>query len=176
MKQKYTLSIADMQINVITEESRESVDKLVGILDRKMREITLNSKKCPKNEAALLCALEFCADKIALKEELEALDDRVEAAEAELQEACAKAEKAEQAKAKLEEEVKALRAMLEEAKKAPAVEEVKETEPVVEEIAPAAAIVEDIASAESSEKPAVSKKKSRNKVGSMFDLLTFSEI
>ena len=176
MKQKYTLSIADMQINVVTEESRETVDKLVGILDRKMREIVLKSKMCPKNEAALLCALEFCADKIALKEELEALDDRVAAAEAELQTANAKAEKAEQAKARLEEEVKTLRAMLEEAKKAPKKAEEKISEPVTEEIAPAAMIVEDIASAEPEDKPAVSKKKSRNKVGSMFDLLTFSDI
>ena len=39
------------------------------------------------------------------------------------------------------------------------------------------AIIEDyIASAEPDEKPAVSKKKSRNQVGSMFDLLTFSDI
>lgn len=172
MKQKYTLSIADMQINVVTEESRETVDKLVGILDRKMREITLQSKKCPKNEAALLCALEFCADKIALKEELEKCNDK-------LQTAYEKAETAQRAKEKLEEENKTLRAMLEEAKKAPVVEAVKvnmKDDTVVEEIAPAAAIVEDIASAEPEEKPAVSKKKSRNKVGSMFDLLTFSDI
>ena len=170
MKQKYTLSIADMQINVVTEESRESVDKLVGILDRKMREIVLKSKKCPKNEAALLCALEFCADKIALKEELEAYEDKLQAA-------CNSAEAEKRAKEKLEEEVKILRAMLEEAKKAPTTQEIKANDPVVaEEIAPAAAIVEDIASAEPDEKPAVSKKKSRNKVGSMFDLLTFSDI
>ena len=43
MKQKYTLSIADMHVNVVTEASRETVDKIVGMLDRKMREITLNS-------------------------------------------------------------------------------------------------------------------------------------
>ena len=175
MKQKYTLSIADMQINVVTEESRESVDKLVGILDRKMREIVLKSKKCPKNEAALLCALEFCADKIALKEELEANEDKLQAA-------YESAAAAKREKAKLEEEVKTLRAMLEEAKKASAAEKtqvapaVEEAAPVAEEIAPAAAVVEEIASAASEAKPAVSKKKSRNKVGSMFDLLTFSDI
>ena len=172
MKQKYTLAIADMQINVVTEESRETVDKLVGILDRKMREITLKSKKCPKNEAALLCALEFCADKIALKEELEEYNEKLQAA-------YERAEAAQRAKEKLEEENKTLRTMLEEAKKAPVVEAVNvnvKDDTVVEEIAPAAAIVEDIASAESADKPAVSKKKSRNKVGSMFDLLTFSDI
>ena len=51
MKQKYTLSIADMHVNVVTEASRETVDKIVGMLDRKMREITLNSKNAAKTTA-----------------------------------------------------------------------------------------------------------------------------
>ena len=173
MKQKYTLSIADMQLNVVTEEPRETVDKIVGILDRKMREIALKSKKCPKNEAALLCALEFCSDKIALKEELESYDEKLQAA-------YNHAAAAEAAKEKLEVENKKLRAMLEEARKSPVAEEAKASESVVvEEVAPvsAARVVEDIASEAAQEKPAVSKKKqSRNKVGSMFDLLTFSDI
>ena len=161
MKQKYTLSIADMQLNVVTEESRESVDKLVGILDRKMREIVLKSKKCPKNEAALLCALEFCADKIKLKEELEERDTSLRDAKNELA-------KLESENAKLREELAVAKAakanVAEPALKAPVAEPAVVEDPVVQAIADAP------------EEKAASKKKSRNKVGSMFDLLTFSDI
>ena len=156
MKQKYTLSVADMHVNVVTEASRETIDKIVGMLDRKMREITLNSKKCPKNEAALLCALEFCAEKLAIKEEIEALEESI---------ACQykKLALAEQRITKLEEENAKLRASVENNKvveKEPETIDTDIVEPVVDvpEVAP------------------VSKKKSRNKVGSMFDLLTFSDI
>ena len=58
MKQKYTITIADVEMNVITDESPEAVEALVGLVDRKMREITGASRQCPKSEAALLCALD----------------------------------------------------------------------------------------------------------------------
>lgn len=63
MKQRYTLTIADMEINVISEESPEAVESLVGNVDRKIREILVSSRRCSRGEAALLCALEYCADK-----------------------------------------------------------------------------------------------------------------
>jgi cell division protein ZapA (FtsZ GTPase activity inhibitor) len=92
MKQKYTLSIADMQINVVTEASRESVDKIVGMLDRKMREIILTSKKCPKNEAALLCALDYCSERIKSQRKLKALEAKLAMTEATLEEVLAENE------------------------------------------------------------------------------------
>ena len=78
MKQKYSLMIADMQLSVITDAEPEQVEKIVGILDRKMREINLKSRRCSKNEAALLCALDFCADKMTLQEENAELSERCE--------------------------------------------------------------------------------------------------
>ena len=39
MKQKYVLNIADLQINVVTSAPAEDVEKISGMLDRKMREI-----------------------------------------------------------------------------------------------------------------------------------------
>lgn len=69
MKQKYTITIADVQMNIITDEAPEAVETVVGILDRKMREISLKSgNRCPKNEAALLCALDYCAERTKLQE------------------------------------------------------------------------------------------------------------
>lgn len=75
MKQKYTLNIADLQLSVISDAPAEEVEKLGGILDRKMREIYLKSR-CPKTEAALLCALEFVADRTALAEKNTELEDK----------------------------------------------------------------------------------------------------
>ena len=152
MKQKYTIRVAGIEMNVISEESPEAVEALVGLVDRKMREISLKSKKCPKSEAALLCALEFCADKLAMKTELEAITARAENAEAEI--------------AKLKEENARLTSKLAIGSVAENVD-VKAEEPEIPVI--------DVELPE--EKSGVSKKKqSRNKVGSMFDLLTFSDI
>ena len=74
MKKKYTLSIADMEINVVTDEPQESVERIVGILDRKMREFALKSRRCTKNEAALLCALDYCSDKIKMQRKIRSID------------------------------------------------------------------------------------------------------
>ena len=75
MKQKYTLNIADLQISVISDAPAEEVEKVGMILDRKMREIYLKSR-CPKTEAALLCALECVADRISLTEKTSELEEK----------------------------------------------------------------------------------------------------
>ena len=36
MKQKYSITIAGVQMNVVTDESPEAVEALVGLVDRKM--------------------------------------------------------------------------------------------------------------------------------------------
>ena len=75
MKLKYTLNIADLQLSVISDAPADEVAKIGGILDRKMREIYLKSR-CPKTEAALLCALECVADRIGLNERTAELEDK----------------------------------------------------------------------------------------------------
>jgi hypothetical protein len=75
MKQKYTLNIAGLQISVVTDASPDEVERIRGLLDRKIREITLKSR-CPKTEAALLCAMEFAADRITLQDQVTAAEDR----------------------------------------------------------------------------------------------------
>ena len=56
MKQKYTITVADMDLNIISDASPDEVENIVGMLDRRMRDINLKSPRCTKNEAALLCA------------------------------------------------------------------------------------------------------------------------
>ena len=167
MKKKYTLSIADVQLNVTVDESPETVEYIVGVIDRKMREILLRSKYCPKTQAALLCALDLCAEKVKAKEEIESLKDEVSSLEADIKAAAEKQRRAdaftaalEEEKARLQDENQKLREALKEAgymtfedEVTPAAEEKKE---------------------EAAE--ATPKKQQKNRVGAMFDLLTFSDI
>lgn len=75
MKQKYSLNIADIQLDVVADAAPEEVERIAGMLDRKMREIYLHSRSCTKNEAALLCALEFCSERLAGQDRLNELEE-----------------------------------------------------------------------------------------------------
>jgi cell division protein ZapA (FtsZ GTPase activity inhibitor) len=68
MKQKYTITVADMELNIISDASPDEVESIVGMLDRRMRDINLKSPRCTKNEAAVLCALSYCSERIAMQE------------------------------------------------------------------------------------------------------------
>ncbi len=76
MKQKYTIHIGDVEMNVICEESPEVVEKIIGHVDRKIREINLNSPRCTKHEAALLCALDYCTEKLTLQAKLQEVEEQ----------------------------------------------------------------------------------------------------
>ncbi len=76
MKQKYTITVSDVTMNVVTDESPEAVEALVGLVDRKMREIIGNTR-CPKSEAALLCALDYCSERIKSQRKVKALETRL---------------------------------------------------------------------------------------------------
>ena len=81
MKQKYTLTIAGVTMNVVTEESPEAVEALVRLVDRKMLEITGGGMQCPKVEAALLCALDYCSERLRAQRKVKALETRLASAE-----------------------------------------------------------------------------------------------
>ena len=57
-----------MELNIISDASPDEVENIVGMLDRRMRDINLKSPRCTKNEAALLCALSYCSERIAMQE------------------------------------------------------------------------------------------------------------
>ncbi len=87
MKQKYTITISDVQMNVISDESPEAVEALVGLVDRKMREITGGGNSFPKSEAALLCALDYCSERIKSQRKVKALETKLAYTETALEEA-----------------------------------------------------------------------------------------
>lgn len=229
MKKKYTVTIADVEMNILTDAPAEAVEKIVGMLDRRMRDIHLKSNRCTKNQAALLCALEYCSEKLGLQErneELEALaeqdaetleqkDARIAELEGELsrvqgeneimhgilERAAASTERimghTEQTAQQKSDEPKVAEAQPEvesEIQPEAAPETTPEVEPEqqapeqlsvdFEEAAPeepvntkAAQVIEEIASEEAAVPKVKAKKtKSRSRVGSMFDLLTFNDV
>jgi cell division protein ZapA (FtsZ GTPase activity inhibitor) len=169
MKQKYTISIADVQLNVVADGDQERIEYIVGVIDRKMREILLKSKTCPKTQAALLCALDLCSDKLEAKDEIDSLKTQIEELSEELRRAQDNYDRAQRANISLEKEKARLEIRNEKltaaAEAAGITVDAEESEEVV---APTEVAVEEQAPA--------SKKDSRSRVGSMFDLLTFSDI
>ncbi len=182
MKQKYNITVADMNLNIISDASAEEVENIVGILDRRMRDISLKSPRCTKNEAAILCALSYCSERIAMQEaykkvekdsfryaaENESLKKQLEELQAELE--------------NVRQDNAVMRSILDHAAataKQPAAttptEETQLTMEVPVEESPAMRTESAIPVVEESEeKPAKPANKSR--VGTMFDLLTFSDV
>ena len=164
MKQNYTITVADMQMSVISEAPSEDIEKIVGILDRRVRAILLKNKNRPKTEATLLCALDFCADKLQMKEALEnlmsELDDEKEK------------------NSVLEEKLSLLEKNLEKTEKecARLQSENKRLMFNGDVFNQNAARKEEATDAPCEEKPAESTNTQRSRVGGMFDLLTFTDI
>ena len=182
-KKRYSITIADMQINIISDAAPDEIDQLVGILDRKMREINLKSRTCSKNEAALLCALEFCAGNLSMMDRIASLEEREEKYAVILEGFKAKTAKLEEDAEELRRENALLRSLLASPQAAPEapVPEINPVSPTeflaavadAQNEAPVEAqTAEEKAEVKTEEKP---KAKVRSRVGSMFDLLSFNE-
>ncbi len=176
MKQKYTLSIADVELNVTVDESPQTVEYIVGVIDRKMRDILFKSKYCPKTQAALLCALDLCSEKLKIREEADSLKDEIESLNESLKASEDKYSRAEsmtvaleKEKARLEIENMKLRAVIEEARRTGSVsaDQIDSLMASAGEPAQTGKV-----GGEQEEKKASNK----SRVGSMFDLLTFGDI
>lgn len=184
MKQKYNITVADMQLNILSDASAEEVENIVGILDRRMRDINLKSPRCTKNEAAILCALSYCSERIAVQEaykkvekdafryaaENERLKKQVEELQAELE--------------NVRQDNAVMRSLLDRA--AETAPQTSATEPTPE--VPSAPVTSE----QPAEIPAMkvetgtpvveeseeknNKAANKSRVGTMFDLLTFSDV
>ncbi len=68
MKQKYTITVSDMVLNIVSDASADEVESIAAMLDRRMKEISSKSPRCTKSEAAILSALSYCSERIAMQE------------------------------------------------------------------------------------------------------------
>jgi cell division protein ZapA (FtsZ GTPase activity inhibitor) len=85
MKQKYTITVADMDLNIISDASPDEVENIVGILDRRMRDIAIMSPRLSKSESAILCAIDYCADKLKGETHAKEMEQQIAALSAELE-------------------------------------------------------------------------------------------
>lgn len=185
-------------MNIVTEMPKEEIDAVVGIVDRRIREIHLHSKNCSRADAAVLLCLDYCAEKIEMQKTLKAVN-------AQMDKMALANEAANKHIAVLEREIDTLRASLELAStQAPKAvlskkntsdqlaidqinEEIPQLEPVEEKEKSGTNAVEEILSAHAEEieqekltppteeeKPHAKARK--KKVRAMFDMISFDDI
>lgn len=201
MKQKYTITVADMELNIVSDASPDEVENVVGMLDRRMRDINLKSPRCTKNEAAILCALSYCSERLAMQEAFKKVEKDSYKYAAENEKLKRTIESMQEEIDNLHKDAEVMRSILDHVTvTAPA--PVQETKPVeverteVEETASTEQLAamdettplptapaetparETVAEAptEAADEPKNSKNTSRSRVGTMFDLLTFNDI
>lgn len=82
MRQKFSVKIADVPMNIVCDEQQETVDAAVHALDTQIRALTSNkAHSCTKTEAALLSALDYAAQCIHLQKRVKELEDFVHASD-----------------------------------------------------------------------------------------------
>lgn len=200
---KYKLSIADLDVNVSTTESPDMVHTLEGMVDRRIREIVSKSPRCSKSEAAILCALDYCADSIKgetktrdMEHEYVQMSRALETLKKDYEDMRAELEKLRQENAVMSGILsKAATPAAEEADAVAPVAEVADGEQIAldlpapeatqaEETTPPAATEVMFEGEHAEEKPKKTRRSTRSKVtasskskvGDMFDMLTFKDV
>lgn len=78
MRQKFSITVADVTMNIVCDEERETVDAAVAELDAQIGALTSDkAHHCTKTEAALLSGLDFATRCIHLKEKVSELEELV---------------------------------------------------------------------------------------------------
>ena len=197
MKQKYSITVADMELNIISDASPDEVENIVGMLDRRMRDINLKSPRCTKNEAAILCALAYCSERMAMQEAFKKVEKDAFRFSAENEKLKKTVESLQEEVDNLRKDASVMRSILDHAAAAstPAKEEKPKYVPkpfnkkaeeeqaqisVFEEAATAEEAIAEAAPTEDApvvvEESTSQKSTSKNRVGAMFDFLTFSDV
>lgn len=77
MKEKFTIEIADVPLSILSDEKEEFVEAVVKRLDQEIRDLTVHNKRCSKLDAALLCALDYCAEKVKADKRIRNLEAQI---------------------------------------------------------------------------------------------------
>ena len=191
MKQKYTITVADMELSIISDAAPDEVENIVGMLDRRMRDINLKSPRCTKNEAAILCALAYCSERMAMQEAFKKVEKDAFRFAADNEKLKKTIENMQEELDNLRKDAAVMRSILDRASLVP----MNAAEPEKKQVpAPSAAEATQLSAFdEAPEQPAAqvpaadaatdaqdenkqSKPASKNRMGTMFDLLTFSDV
>lgn len=80
MRQKFSVRIADITMNIVCEETQEIVNAASAKLDRQIRALT-GAHQCTKAEAAILAGLDLSAQTIHLGERIAELEEILQKAD-----------------------------------------------------------------------------------------------
>ena len=73
MKEKITLVVSGIKIDIVTEDDIDYVKGLGRLLENRVSDLVISSTNRQKNEALLLCALDYLDERNKLKKENEQL-------------------------------------------------------------------------------------------------------
>jgi len=77
MKDKIVIKVADVPLTLVTDESVDFVKSVAKDLDEKIRLLIGKNNKYSKYDSAVLCAMEYCSEKIQADKEIGRLEDRI---------------------------------------------------------------------------------------------------
>ncbi len=75
--EKYDIEIADVAMTVRSDENEDFVGYVVAEIDNMIKQITAKNPRCSKLEAAILCALDYCSEKVKLQKKVKNLEAQV---------------------------------------------------------------------------------------------------
>ena len=78
MKEKITLVVSGVRINVVTENDPDYVKSLGRLLEKRVSDLVISSADRKTNEALLLCALDYLDERNKLLEENKQLKLEIE--------------------------------------------------------------------------------------------------
>ena len=193
---RYTITIADVDLFIQTEESAQTVHLLVDTVDARIREIASKNLRLSKSEASILCAVDYCADKLkcqdkndTLERELAELSEELEAVKRDLANLTAEADELRRENRILNgiitKNMAAAAQLNAERDKVSAGVQLSIETPTAE-VAPAAEVMFEGETAEDTVEDTDKKERrarkggkdapKNNQVGDMFDLLTFKHV
>lgn len=76
-KKKYDVTIADVEMSIISDEREEFVMKLVEKLDCEIKDLLIHSKRSTKIDAALLLALDYSCGKAKAEKRVRNLEAQI---------------------------------------------------------------------------------------------------
>ena len=75
MRQKFSVTVADVTRNIVCEETQQTVDRAVAALNTQIRSLCTSSNySCTRTEAALLTALDYSTRCLHLEERIQELE------------------------------------------------------------------------------------------------------
>ena len=81
MEKKITLVVSGIKITVRTSDELEYVKSLGRLIEKRVSDLVIQNQTCTKNEALLLCALDYLDERNKLAKENEELKEKLKAFE-----------------------------------------------------------------------------------------------